>query len=56
MKTRSVTPQRSWQRAGEFSSLNELCPLGYSYSCAPRRTGRGGELAAFHRDCFSTNM
>ena len=46
----------SWQKAGEFASLNELCPPGYSYSCAPRRTGRGGGLAAFHRDCFSTNM
>lgn len=45
----------SWQRVGEFASLNELCPPNYIYSCAPRCTGRGGGLASFYRDCFSIN-
>lgn len=36
----------TWQRDGDYSSLIELCPGGYSIISQPRTSGRGGRLAA----------
>lgn len=43
----------TWQKSEEYVFMNELCPPGCSFTCAPRTTGRGGGLAVFHKDSFS---
>ncbi|XP_072562558.1 nicotinamide/nicotinic acid mononucleotide adenylyltransferase 1-like [Paramormyrops kingsleyae] len=44
----------TWQKPEDNLHLNRLTPLGYSFLCKPRLTGRGGGLAVIHRDCVKT--
>lgn len=46
----------TWLKTDEYIALNESTPPGYSYTHAPRLTGRGGGVAAVYDSNISATM
>ncbi|XP_076835657.1 uncharacterized protein LOC143481498 [Brachyhypopomus gauderio] len=46
----------TWIQSGDYLTLNEATPVGYSYIHRPRLSGRGGGICIIYGDCLEIHQ
>lgn len=46
----------TWQQSHDFSQLNQSVPPGFTHTCQPRASGRGGGLAILYNEKWKASL